>query len=112
MQELSRPKKVFFHAVLTVAAIISILPLYRIITVALRPGDKIFSTNFEMFPATPTFENFTAVFTQTEFILWLANSLFVTILTALISVILSATAAYALSRYRFPMRTGVFMFLM
>jgi len=109
---LSFTRKTIYHLVLIVAAIFSILPLYRIITVALRPGDKIFTTNFEIFPETPTLENFTAVFSQTQFITWLANSLIVTILTAFISVILSATAGYALSRFRFPMRSGVFMFLM
>jgi arabinogalactan oligomer / maltooligosaccharide transport system permease protein len=108
----SLPKRALLHFALAAAALTAVFPLYRILTVALKPGDKIFSTHFEIFPETVTLDNFIQVFTGTDFFYWLFNSLTITVITAVISVSLAATAAYALSRYRFPMRNAVFMFLM
>lgn len=109
---LKQKRNLWVHALLIFASAVSIFPLYRIFTVALKPGDKIFSTEFEIFPAVVTLENFKMVFTDTEFFLWLLNSVIITGLTSVIAVSLSATAGYALSRYKFPFRTGLFVFLM
>ena len=79
---------------------------------SLRPGDKIFSTEFQIFPDVVTLENFRMVFADTDFFMWLFNSIIITGLTSVIAVCLSATAGYALSRYKVPMRTGLFIFLM
>jgi len=90
----------------------SAFPLVRIFTMSIRPGDKLFTTEFEMVPDNATIEHYIGVFTTTGFFSWLFNSLVITILTAGIGVGLAATAAYALSRYRFPLRGSVLLFLM
>jgi len=100
------------HGLLTIAAMISVFPLLRILGVSLRPGDKIFSTELELLPESPTIANYVEVLTDTNFFLWLFNSLVITGLTALIGVCLAATAAYALSRYKFPGRATMLIFLM
>lgn len=100
------------HLLLTCACIISALPLLRVISVSLRPGDRLFSTEFELMPPDPTISNYVEVFTKTGFFTWLANSLIITTLTAAIGVCLAATAAYALSRFKFPLRGAILIFLM
>lgn len=105
-------KAVLIHASLIGACMISIFPLVRILSVSFRPGNKIFSTSLDLIPDQPTWDNYLGVFTETHFFQWLFNSFVVTILTASIAVSLSATAAYALSRYRFPGRGTVLIFLM
>jgi arabinogalactan oligomer/maltooligosaccharide transport system permease protein len=89
-----------------------VFPLLRILSVSLRPGDKIFTTELSLFPDTPTLDNYKDVFFETNFFDWLLNSILVTGMTAMIGVALSATAAYALSRYRFPLRGSILIFLM
>ncbi len=105
-------KSWWVHLLLWGACLISGFPLLRILAVSARPGDRLFSTSFELWPADATFANYVEVFTQTGFFSWLLNSLIITILTAAIGVSLAATAAYALSRYRFPGRSSVLVFLM
>jgi arabinogalactan oligomer/maltooligosaccharide transport system permease protein len=100
------------HLILIFASLVCVFPVTRILTVALKPGDKLFSTEFEFWPSNPTLENFYRVLTETGFFSWLFNSLVITVITAFIGVSLAATAAYALSRYRFPMKISILIFLM
>lgn len=104
--------KWWVHILLCVGCMISAFPLARIVTVSLRPGDKLFSTTFEFVPPDATLANYVEVFTGTGFFTWLFNSLIITVLTAGVGVALAATAAYALSRYRFPLRGAMLIFLM
>src|SRR5688500_17805329 len=95
------------HLILLFGCLVSALPLLRIIAVWLRPGDELFSTELDLLPDDATWANYLAVFAETGFFTWLFNSLVITGLTALIGVSLAATAAYALSRYRFPLRGSI-----
>src|SRR5690606_27695277 len=79
---------------------------------SLRPGDKLFSTELNLIPTDATMNNYVEVFTEIGFVGWLVNSIIITTLTAAIGVALAATAAYALSRYKFPMRNSMLIFLM
>lgn len=100
------------HLLLLGGCLISGFPLLRILAVSLRPGDRLFATEFELIPHDATWANYVEVFTNTNFFTWLLNSVVVTLLTAMIGVSLASTAAYALSRYRFPGRTQMLVFLM
>lgn len=105
-------KNWWVHLILWVACFMSVLPVLRVIAVSLRPGDRLFTTEFELIPKVTTWSNYTEVFTQTGFFSWLGNSLLITIMTAAIGVILSATAAYGISRYKFPTRSALLVLLM
>ena len=108
-----KPKSQWWvHAILMVGCLLSGFPLLRIIAVSMRPGDKIFTTELDLIPAETTWQNYFAVFQETNFFVWLLNSLIITGLTAVIGVCLAATAAYALSRYKFPGRGSILVFLM
>lgn len=100
------------HVILWIACFLCIYPLLRIISVSLRPGDKILSTDLSLIPEGASFDSFRQVFMETGFFHWLTNSLIITGLTAVMGVSLSASAAYALSRFKFPGRGGVLVFLM
>ncbi len=100
------------HIILFIACVISVYPLLRIISVSLRPGDQFFSTDLSLIPPGATIDSYLSVFEQTDFIAWLINSFIITSLTALIGVCISASAAYALSRYRFPGRSSMLIFLL
>lgn len=109
---ISREKNWWVHIILLMGCLMSAFPLLRILAVSVRPGDRLFSTNLDLIPEETTWDSYIAVFTETNFFTWLLNSLIITGLTALIGVTLAATAAYALSRYKFPMRNSILIFLM
>ena len=92
------------HATLIVAALIAALPIVRVFSVALRPGDRLLEREFSLIPEGATLGAFRHVLFNTDFPQWIANSLAITIGTSLVGVIFAATSAYAFSRYRFPGR--------
>ncbi|NLO91171.1 MAG: sugar ABC transporter permease [Elusimicrobia bacterium] len=90
------------HAALILACVINIYPLLRIISVSLRPGNRLISTDLALIPDGATLLSYVSVIKNTNFLLWLWNSLIITVATSLIGVILASTAGYAFSRFRFP----------
>jgi arabinogalactan oligomer/maltooligosaccharide transport system permease protein len=72
------------------------------ISVSLRPGDRLISTDLSLIPAGASMVSYLRVFRETNFLLWLWNSLVITCVTSFIGVSLAATGGYAFSRFRFP----------
>lgn len=89
------------YAVLILFCIISVYPVSQVLTVSLRPADRLLSTSLEIIPANATFDNYINLFTTTDFLLWMWNSLLVTVAVTLTGVALASTAGYGFSRYRF-----------
>ena len=79
---------------------------------SLRPGNRLMSTDLAIIPPDATFESYRIILFEKPFLSWVWNSLAITISTALIGVILAATAAYAFSRWKFPGRSVGLVFLL
>jgi arabinogalactan oligomer/maltooligosaccharide transport system permease protein len=93
---------VLVHAALAAACIVCIYPMLRMIAVSLRPGDRLLSTDLALIPDGASLSSYLRVFKETNFLLWLWNSLVITCVTSFIGVSLAATGGYAFSRFRFP----------
>ncbi len=98
---------VVLYAILIGAIIFAIFPIYFVVQAAFRPGNQLYSTTLQLFPANPTIDNFTYIFTQTPFPTWLLNSIKVGILTTIFTLVITISAGYALSRFRFRGRSSV-----
>ena len=94
-------KRVLFHAILILAALIAVFPVLRVFSTALRPGNNVLSTSLEIIPKGATLDAFHRVLFDSSLPNWLFNSLAVTLGTSLVGLILAATSAYAFSRYKF-----------
>lgn len=105
-------KRVLIHLTLILACAIAVYPVLRIVSVSLRPGDRLLSTSLAIIPHDATLEAYRAVIVDKPLLLWLWNSLTITVATAVIGVILAATGAYAFSRWRFPGRRPGLVFLL
>jgi arabinogalactan oligomer/maltooligosaccharide transport system permease protein len=92
------------HAVLFLAALIALFPVFRAFSVSLRPANQLLEREFSLIPQGASFDSYVHVLTQTDLPLWLMNSLVITIGTSLVGLIFAATSAYAFSRYKFPGR--------
>lgn len=92
------------HLILILASIISVFPLLWILSTSLKPASQIFDTQIRFIPLTPTVENYRFLFTMKNhiFFTWLGNSVLIAVSTTVLGLFLSTTAAYALSRFRFP----------
>jgi arabinogalactan oligomer/maltooligosaccharide transport system permease protein len=105
-------KRLMIHLTLIVVSVIAIYPVLRVVTVSLRPGDRLLSTSLAIVPEDATLQNYITILTEKDFLLWVWNSAIITASTAIIGVILASTAAYAFSRWRFPGRTAGLIFLL
>lgn len=89
------------HAVLLAFVAISLYPVLNVISISLRPGDRLRSTDLSIIPPDWTFASYVKLFTEQPFLTWLGNSLVVSSVVTLTGVALASTAGYAFSRFRF-----------
>ena len=89
------------HAVLLLFVAISLYPVLNVVSISLRPGDRLRSTDLAIIPADWTVASYVALFTEQPFLRWLGNSLAVSTAVTLTGVALASTAGYAFSRFRF-----------
>ncbi|MBK8021661.1 MAG: sugar ABC transporter permease [Chloroflexi bacterium] len=100
------------HGILVGYSIISVYPVLRVVSIALRPTEGLLSRSLDLIPPGATFNSFVELFTEEEFLRWVWNSLTITVTVSLIGIAISATGAYAFSRWRFPGRRPMLIFLL
>ncbi len=105
-------KRLLIHLVLIFSCVIAVYPVLRVFSVSIRPGDRLLSTSLAIIPDDASFGNYIRLLTEKDFLLWIWNSLVITMATAIIGVILAATSAYAFSRWKFPGRGPALVFLL
>lgn len=96
--------QVWVHLLVWALVIFAVFPVIQVLGISLRPGDKLYSPEFELIPSDATLHAYRVMFTEKPFLLWLRNSLVVSLGTALIGVALASLGGFALSRYRFSGR--------
>lgn len=93
--------KITTHAVLIIFAIIAVYPVLQVVTISLRPSDKLLSTSLEIIPENATLKSYVGLFTDQPFLLWLRNSTFIALTVTLTGVVLASMAGYVFSRFNF-----------
>ena len=105
-------RRLWINALLILACVVAIYPVLRVITVSLRPGNQLLSTSLDLIPKDASLQNYARLFTEKAFLVWVWNSIIITITVSIIGVALAATSAYAFSRWKFRMRAGGLVFLL
>src|SRR5579883_1406115 len=106
----SLPMTLLTHAVLLTATAVTLYPVVWVVKMALTPSQGFSSAG--AWPAHPTLDNFRDVVSTRDlagrwlFGRQLANSLIVAAAVTAVGLALSTSAAYALSRFRFPGRAA------
>ncbi|MFE9725129.1 sugar ABC transporter permease [Streptomyces sp. NPDC005794] len=95
---------VALHLTLIVMSVIAVFPVLWVLLTSLKPAQ--FASTTDFFKET-TFENYTNLIKDTEFLSWFGNSVIVAGLSTVIGVFVSATTGYAVSRFRFPGKRGL-----
>jgi multiple sugar transport system permease protein len=95
-------KIVQFYLPLTFFIVFLLFPFYWMLIVSLKPDEDLFARNLNPFLlAGVTYSHYTYLFTNTEFLRWLENTLIVTVSSTVVSLICSVLIGYALGRFRF-----------
>src|SRR6056297_29625 len=105
--------KLLKHLVIWIVIIFSIFPLIWTLSAALNPANTLI--NQVLIPPNASLENFKYLFSNTQhpFLIWMWNSIKISFITSVISVSMTALAAYPFSRFHFTgRRNGLFMILL
>lgn len=85
----------------------AVLPLLWMLSTSLKPPREIFATPPTLIPGAPTLENFARLLSDSPFLTYFRNSVVVSGLTVLVTMLVGAAGAYSLTRFRFPGRDAV-----
>jgi multiple sugar transport system permease protein len=94
------------YSMLVGLAFLCIAPILVIFATSLRQQVDIFNAPLN-FLFTPTLENYRAVLEEDKFDRYLGNSLFVGVVSTVITLVLGCMSAYGLARFRFKGRTTI-----
>jgi N,N'-diacetylchitobiose transport system permease protein len=112
-----RARKIGLNALGVLVALVTLFPIFWMVSTAFKPSQEIYSLTPSLLPAHPTFGNFTQVISgQASGIgtVWLffRNSLAVTLAAVLISSFLSLLASVAVARFSFRFRASFLIVLL
>lgn len=104
--------KIIVYVVLAIMLVVALFPIYWILITSFKVTSEIYTLVPNFWPKHPTFVGYIKLFTKTDFLSWLKNSMIVALLVSLVSILVSSLAAYALTRFRFIGRNlfGVLIF--
>lgn len=87
------------YVILTVWAIVVLFPIYTMLINSIKPKRDIFRNPFGL-PAEITWDGYAVAWTDGRFDLYFRNSIFVTLVSLLLVLLLGSLAAYALANWR------------
>jgi len=103
------------HLALLPFIIFAVFPFYHMTLTSLKQNRELYDRTAVPLLITqgPTLEHYAKLLWETEFLTWTKNSLLVTILATVISLVIGTVAAYALARLKFfavgSLGTGIFV---
>lgn len=100
------------YIIIAIMSAIVLYPLLWVLGSSFNPGDSLSGSS--MFPSDPTTKHYAFLFDleRSNYLLWYWNSMKISLLTMIFSVILVSFTAYSFSRYRFIGRkNGLMTFL-
>jgi multiple sugar transport system permease protein len=101
--------RIVWMLVALVLGLMTIFPLFWMLSVAFKPGAEVFQPN--LLPVAPSWGNFIYVLTEVPFLKYLGNTFFVSAVVTIVALFFHTMAGYALARLRFPGRETIFILI-
>ncbi|SFV28807.1 multiple sugar transport system permease protein [Devosia crocina] len=98
--------------VTVIFAVLWAFPIYWGVITSLKPESQVISRTVEFLPRTWTIDAYWHVLVNTMIGRWYINSLVTSVSVTVLTLIISATTAYALSQLRFPGRTVIWYLIL
>lgn len=103
------PGKAVTFTVMTILAIFMLIPFIWMLSASLKTSNEVFQTPIQWIPANPRWSNYIDIWKQIDFMTYYANTIKLTVIITIISMLTSSAAAYAFAKVRFPERNAIFM---
>ncbi|NMB11229.1 MAG: carbohydrate ABC transporter permease [Firmicutes bacterium] len=94
-------KRIFTYVALSIITFGFIFPFLWMVSTSIKGPTEIFSPTPNWIPKKITFEHYRTIWTETPFPTYFKNSLFVSIATTAITLLIGTFLAYGISRFRF-----------
>ncbi len=108
----TKPGDVIWYIGLGLWTLISIFPVYWMLTFSLKNNDEIFGANVICLPRNWIWENYSDALNTGSMGRYFLNSVIVAVATILITIVASFMATYALTRLKWKFRKGMNKFFM
>ena len=99
------------YALLALFVVMVAVPLFWMVTTAIKSNKELYE-DFTYFPQRPTLENFVRVVQREDLLTNIRNSLVVSLTTTAVTLVVSALAAFSITRYRYRGREMIGKFIL
>ncbi len=99
-------KLLFLNTFFLTICTLGLIPILYALSLSLSDGNSALSSDFSFIPKEITLNNYSSILTEEPFLVWLKNSVVLSVGTMVLVMLFSVVAAYAFSRYRFKGRTA------
>jgi multiple sugar transport system permease protein len=94
-----------------IVGIVMVFPFWVMVVTAFS-GQSVFTGEVDLWPDTFSLDNFTRVFSAWPVLLWFQNSVLVSVITTVLTVVISVLAGFAFAKLRFPGQNVLFLVLL
>lgn len=101
-KQLSRA--IVYLAIIAICLIL-LIPFLWMLSTSIKPADEIFDAQIRWIPLHPTYENYCTIWFRGQYARQIVNSLIVALSTTVLSLLVSISTGYALSRFQFKGKT-------
>ena len=113
MKVMKNIPRLIMLAVLTLIAVVFVIPIFYSVFNSFKSQKEILSTTMTFFPNSPSLENYLYVFQHgSQYLGYYVNSLKITFIGVILTVILSAMSGYAFARLPFKGSGAVMAFIL
>ncbi len=100
-------KQVLVNAFFIFSIFSVLIPILYALSVSLSADSSLLSSNFSFIPKSFTLSSYKTVFTDRNIISWFVNTVYLAVMTVLLSLGTTIPAAYVFSRWSFSGRKGI-----
>lgn len=98
----------FHYGVLCVLGCLTLFPVLWVMLSSFKPQSELFRVPLTIIPKTWTLENYTNSLKAGNFVIYFSNTVFVSVTSTIITVLINVMAGYALAKYIFRGRNLIF----
>lgn len=103
---------ILLNIIFIILCLVTLVPVFYALNVSFSGKEAALSGSLSLLPKSPTLDNYKTILVDEPFLLWLKNSLILSLGTIAISMLCAVPAAYAVSRWRFRGRQATLRVLL
>ncbi|GAB2910784.1 carbohydrate ABC transporter permease [Nonomuraea fastidiosa] len=112
MERMTVRRKVLLYTLLTLASLVTVLPLLYMVSLSLQTEAETLAASAVLWPESPQWGNYAELFARAPFGDFIVNSLVVAGAITLSHLIFDPLVGYVFAKFRFPLRNTLFVALL